>query len=144
MTVLKQDIILSVRGIHKSFPGTKALTDAHFDLREGEVHALIGENGAGKSTLMNIIGGVLKPDSGQIILNGKEVSFHSPREAQEAGIGFVHQEIALCPHLTVSENIFMGRLKGNSVSILNFSEINKKAGEFLKLFKNTIYIYNAI
>lgn len=138
VTVLDQDIILSVRGIHKSFPGTKALTDAHFDLRKGEVHALIGENGAGKSTLMNIVGGVLKPDSGQIILNGKEVMFHSAREAQDAGIGFVHQEIALCPHLSVAENIFMGRLKGNQATMLDFSEINKKAGEILKLFKTCI------
>lgn len=136
--MLEQEIILSVKGINKSYPGTKALTDAHFDLKKGEVHALIGENGAGKSTLMNIVGGILKPDSGQIILNGKEVKFHSPKDAQDAGIGFVHQEIALCPHMSVAENIYMGRLKGNIVSMLDFSEFNRKAGEILKLFKTCI------
>lgn len=135
---MNEETILSVSGIHKSFPGTKALDDAHFDLQLGEVHALMGENGAGKSTLMNIVGGVLKPDQGQIVLHGKEVTFHSPKEAQDAGIGFVHQEIALCPHLSVAENIFMGRLKGNRATMLNFSEMYEAANQYLKLFKTCI------
>ena len=138
VNTLDGEAILSVKSINKSYPGTKALTDVHLDLRQGEVHALMGENGAGKSTLMNIIGGVIKPDSGQIILNGKEVKFHSPKDAQDAGIGFVHQEIALCTHMTVAENIYMGRIKGNILSILDFAQLNKKAGEILSLFKTSI------
>ena len=79
-----------------------------FELRRGEIHALAGENGAGKSTLMNVIDGILRPDSGQMFLDGKEVRITSPAMAQSLGIGFVHQEIALCPDVTVAENIFMG------------------------------------
>lgn len=135
---MSQDVILCLKGISKSFPGTKALTDVHLELKKGEVHALVGENGAGKSTLMNIVGGVLQPDDGRIFLEGNEVRFTSPRDAQTAGIGFVHQEIALCPHISVAENIYMGRLKGNQAGIIDFSEANKQAEELLKLFKTCI------
>lgn len=104
------DYLLEVRDITKQFPGTKALDHVQMQVRKGEVHALCGENGAGKSTLMNIIGGVFPPTEGQIFFEGKEIFLKSPKEAQDIGIGFVHQELSLCPHLTAAENIYIGRL----------------------------------
>jgi ribose transport system ATP-binding protein len=101
--------LLALSGISKEFPGVKALNNVHFDLNEGEVHAIVGENGAGKSTLMKILSGIYKKDSGEIIYRGKSVSIHNPFEAQRLGISIIHQELNLMPHLTVAENIFIGR-----------------------------------
>jgi len=101
--------LLSLTGISKEFPGVKALQNVRFDLNEGEVHAIVGENGAGKSTLMKIISGIYKKDSGEILYKGKSVSISSPFEAQKLGISIIHQELNLMPHLTVAENIFIGR-----------------------------------
>lgn len=101
--------IVLMEGIEKSFPGVHALKQCHFDLNIGEVHALVGENGAGKSTLMKILAGIYKKDAGEIFYKGKEIDFSSPKEAQDAGIGIIHQEINLIPHLTVAENIFIGK-----------------------------------
>ena len=101
--------LLQLQDVSKSFGAIKALQDAQFDLRAGEVHALAGENGAGKSTLMNIIDGILQPDSGEIRIDGRVVRIDSPATAQRLGIGFVHQEIALCADISVAENIFMAR-----------------------------------
>ena len=98
-------------GITKQFPGVKALDGVDFDLKKGEIHALVGENGAGKSTLMNMLGGNLKPDSGMIELEGKRVSISGPMESLELGIGFVHQESNLLSNLTVLENVFLAREK---------------------------------
>ncbi len=102
--------LLEVKNITKVFPGTTALSNVRLEVRQGEVHALCGENGAGKSTLMNIIGGVFPPTSGEIFFDGKRIAPKSPKEAQDIGIGFVHQELSLCPHLSAAENIYMGRL----------------------------------
>ena len=102
------DSLLELRGIDKRFPGVHALKDAQFDVRRGEVHALIGENGAGKSTLIKIVSGVYRPDSGDIRLAGAPVEFSNPREAQSAGIATIYQELGLYPELSVAENIFMG------------------------------------
>ncbi len=99
--------LLTIRNVSKSFGAIQALTDVRFDLERGEVHALVGENGAGKSTLMNILGGVLQPDSGEIALKGAPYRVTGPARAQARGIGLVHQEIALCPDISVAENIFM-------------------------------------
>ena len=99
--------LLELRSISKRFGAVQALQDVDLTLRSGEIHALAGENGAGKSTLMNIIDGILRPDSGEIVLEGQSVTIRSPREAQRLGIGLVHQEIALCPDITVYENIWM-------------------------------------
>ena len=96
-------------GISKSFPGVQALSDCKFELRSGEVHALVGENGAGKSTLMKILGGIYEKDAGHIYLDGREVNIISPHKAQELGISIIHQELNLMPHLTVAQNIFIGR-----------------------------------
>ena len=97
-----------MRGITKAFPGIVANDHVDFDLRRGEVHALLGENGAGKSTLMNILYGLYKPDAGEILLNGKPVTFHSAKDAIDAGIGMVHQHFMLIPVMTVAENIVLG------------------------------------
>jgi ribose transport system ATP-binding protein len=105
--------LLTIRDMSKSFGPVRALSSVSFDLRAGEIHALMGENGAGKSTLMNILGGVLRPDSGEIRLDGRVVSPASPAEAQRFGIGLVHQEIALCPDVTVAENIFMAEINAS-------------------------------
>ncbi len=104
------DFLLEVRHITKVFPGTVALDDVQLTVRKGEIHALCGENGAGKSTLMNIIGGVFPPTSGTLLFEQAEILPKNPKEAQHIGIGFVHQELSLCSHLSAAENIFMGRL----------------------------------
>ena len=99
---------LEARGIAMSFPGVRANDDVEFDLRHGEVHALLGENGAAKSTLMNVIAGLYRPDSGEILVDGTAVSFGSPRDAIAAGIGMVHQHFTLVPSQTVTENVLLG------------------------------------
>lgn len=103
------DIILTMKGIDKSFPGVHALDHVDLELRKGEVLALMGENGAGKSTLMKVLTGIYKKDSGTITYEGREVEFNNPRQAQDAGIVIVHQELNMIGHLTVAQNIFIGR-----------------------------------
>src|SRR5262249_22952787 len=105
--------VLELMDISKSFPGVQALRSVRFDMRAGEVHALLGENGAGKSTLIKIVSGVHRPDRGSIHIGGKEVVFASPLEAQRAGIATIYQELLLFPELTVAENIFMGHAPRN-------------------------------
>ncbi len=102
------EIVVQMRGIVKHFPGVLANDHVDFELRKGEIHALLGENGAGKSTLMNILAGLYHPDGGSITVNGKPVSFSSPRQAIQAGIGMIHQHFMLVPSQTVSENILLG------------------------------------
>ena len=99
---------LEARGIVKTFPGVVANDDVDFDVRVGEIHALLGENGAGKSTLVNILAGLYRPDAGQVLLDGAPVAFGSPREAIAAGIGMVHQHFTLVPSQTVTENVLLG------------------------------------
>jgi general nucleoside transport system ATP-binding protein len=106
--VADDDLVLEMRGIRKEFPGVVANDEVSFEVRRGEVHALLGENGAGKSTLMNILYGLYRPDGGEIRLNGKPVSFSSAREAIHAGIGMVHQHFMLIPVMTVAENVVLG------------------------------------
>ena len=103
------ETVLTMKGIDKFFPGVHALDHVDFDVRRGEVHALMGENGAGKSTLMKVLTGIYAKDEGTITYEGREVSFSNPREAQEAGIVIVHQELNMINHLTVAQNIFIGR-----------------------------------
>ena len=96
--------------ITKTFSGVTALSEVEFNLRSGEVHALLGENGAGKSTLMKIISGVYTRDSGDLYINGKKIEGDlNPNTAQNLGIGIIHQELNLCPHLTVAQNSFLNR-----------------------------------
>ncbi|MER9950056.1 sugar ABC transporter ATP-binding protein [Mesorhizobium sp. M0047] len=101
--------LLSVTGAVKRFGGVQALRGVDFDLKAGEIHALLGENGAGKSTLMNLLSGVYIPDEGSILIDGKQVAFDNPREAQAAGIATIFQELDLVPTLDVAANLFLGR-----------------------------------
>lgn len=103
------EVILTMKGIDKSFPGVHALNHVDLEIRKGEVHALMGENGAGKSTLMKVLTGIYTKDEGTITYEGKEVEFSNPREAQDAGVVIVHQELNMMGHLTVAQNIFAGR-----------------------------------
>ncbi|MDO4274359.1 MAG: sugar ABC transporter ATP-binding protein [Eubacteriales bacterium] len=107
---MDSDVILKTENIKKHFTGTYALKGVTVELKKGEIHALVGENGAGKSTLMNIISGVFPADEGSVYLDGKLIHFRNPNDAQMSGIGFVHQELALCQDLSVSNNIFIGHL----------------------------------
>ena len=102
-------LLLQAEGVSKSFPGVKALSDMRLDLRKGEVLALVGENGAGKSTLMKLLTGIYPMESGQFWLNGEPLNVKGPKEAQAKGLAIIHQEFNLMPHLTVAENIFIGR-----------------------------------
>jgi ribose transport system ATP-binding protein len=124
---MSHDIVLRISNVSKSFGAIHALRGVDFDLRRGEVHAIAGENGAGKSTLMNIIDGILRPDSGEIFINGEAVQITSPARAQELGIGFVHQEIALCPDISVAENIFMAETNASRRWFMNYRDLNVRA-----------------
>ena len=128
---MENNVVLTMRGIYKEFPGVKALQNVDFTLRKGEVHALMGENGAGKSTLVKCLTGVYEKDSGEIRIEGKDapVSIKSPQDAQNLGISTVYQEITLCPNLTVAENMFIGRGKYH---FINWREQEKKADEILQ------------
>lgn len=130
--------VLQMRGICKYFPGVKALQNVDFTLRSGEIHALMGENGAGKSTLIKVLTGVYVKDGGKILIRKdnssgtdpvfEEAHIRSPQDAQNSGISTVYQEIALCPNLSVAENMYIGR----SGAITNWADMNKKAGEILE------------
>lgn len=124
-----------MENINKSFPGVQALKNAYFELKRGEVHALVGENGAGKSTLMKILVGAYKKDSGRIIYKGREVDIPNPRVAQEIGISMVFQELNLMPHLTVAQNIFIGRepRRRSFPIFLDDQEINNKTKTLLEM-----------
>lgn len=129
---MKDRIILKVDKVSKAFGGVKALTDAELSIYRGEVHAVVGENGAGKSTLMKIIGGIIKRDDGKIFFKGKEIEFHNPLEAINAGIAIIHQELPLLPDLNVMENIYMGRMPSKS-GLVNWKEAESKT---IKLIEN--------
>ena len=122
------DVILTMKGIDKSFPGVHALDHVDLEIRKGEVHALMGENGAGKSTLMKVLTGIYSKDEGTITYEGKEVEFSNPREAQDAGIVIVHQELNMLGHLTVAQNIFIGReiMNGKLIDDKKMNEEAKK------------------
>ena len=123
--------LLSLSGITKTFPGVRALNDVRFDVRPGEVHALLGENGAGKSTLIKILSGVYRPDAGEITLDGKPVRLASPQDAQSAGIATIYQELLLFPDLTVAENIFMGHAPRRRIGGIDWQAMRRKAIELL-------------
>ena len=123
--------LIEMRGICKTFPGVKALDDVQFDLRPGEVHALLGENGAGKSTLMKILSGIYTRDGGDFLVDGQAVGQLTPKKAQALGIAIIHQELNMCQHLTVAENMFLGREESH-LGRLKQKEMNQKAGEYLR------------
>lgn len=123
--------------IDKRFQGVHALKQCNLELRKGEIHALVGENGAGKSTLMKVLTGIYQADSGKIIYNGQEVQFKNPKEAQEAGISIVHQELNLMNHLTAAQNIFIGRESKGFV--LNDDAINQQTQKLFDHLKLSIH-----
>ena len=127
------DIILTMKNIDKSFPGVQALDHVDLEIRKGEVLALMGENGAGKSTLMKVLTGIYKKDSGTITYEGKEVEFKNTREAQEAGVVIVHQELNMLGHLSVAQNLFIGRefMNGAKIDDKKMNEETKKLFERL-------------
>lgn len=126
------EVLVSMENIEKSFPGVYAVKNVSLQLRAGEVHALLGENGAGKSTLMKMLTGAYRKDAGRIIYKGQEVDINSPKEAQDLGISIIYQEFNLFPHLTVAQNIYMGREPRSKVrGVLNEQELNKQAGAVL-------------
>ena len=129
------DTILVMEDIDKTFPGVHALDHVHFDVKRGEVHALMGENGAGKSTLMKVLTGIYSKDSGTITYEGKEIEFHNTREAQDAGIVIVHQELNMVGDLTVAQNIFIGRefMKGFRIDDKKMIAESKKLFDELKI-----------
>ena len=126
---MQEECLLTMRGIDKRFPGVLALNGVDFTLRKGEIHALMGENGAGKSTLIKVLTGVYQMDGGEIRLDAEKIVIRSPEDAQNKGISTVYQEITLCPNLTVSENMFIGRKSG---FVIRHKDREKRADEILK------------
>ncbi len=124
--------LIELEGITKRFPGVIALGNASFTLKPGEVHALMGENGAGKSTLMKIVSGIYQRDGGTMLVDGKPATITSPREAQDAGICIIHQELALMNDLTAAQNIFIGREPRRSFGRLDEAALNRNAAEIFK------------
>ena len=130
------DVLVLMEGIEKTFPGVHALSQCQFELRAGEVHAVCGENGAGKSTLMKVLAGVYAKDAGRITYKGKEVEIPTPKAAQDLGISMIHQELNLMPHLTVAQNIFIGREPRRGVRfVLDEKEINAKTQQLLDMLR---------
>lgn len=125
------EAILEMKGITKTFGNTRALYNIDFDLNAGEVHALLGENGAGKSTLIKVLGGIHKPDTGEIWINGKMTDIGCVADARKEGIGIIHQEIFLVQNLTIAENIFLGRELKNKKGYIDYRAEVKKAQEML-------------
>lgn len=123
--------VVEIRGVSKRFPGVQALEDVSLDIRPGEIHAVAGENGAGKSTLMKLLSQLERPSDGSIEVEGKPVRFRNPRYAQRLGIAMVHQEFALAPHLTIADNLALGREKTRGGLIVRASE-KRRARELLE------------
>lgn len=130
---MENELLLEMNGVDKHFPGVHALKSVHFDLRNGEVHALLGENGAGKSTLIKVLGGIYQKDAGTIKIDGKEVVINSVKTAQAVGVSIIHQEIVLVPDMTIAENLFLGKELGNNIKV-NSQEMNRQTQRLLDDF----------
>lgn len=127
------EYLLEMKQISKSFPGVKALQNVDFQLKAGEIHALLGENGAGKSTLIKVLGGIYHPDNGEIWIDGKKVSITDVPSAKENGISIIHQELVQVPHMTIAENIFLGREPIGKFGV-NTVQMNRDAKQMLQNF----------
>lgn len=123
--------LLTIERVTKTFPGVRALEDVSFDLEHGEIHAVVGQNGAGKSTLMHILAGIVRPDSGRILLDGEEVEIPNPARGQQLGISIVHQELSVFPSRSVAENIFVGRLPKNRLGFVDKKVLHTQARKCL-------------
>ncbi|WP_134704740.1 sugar ABC transporter ATP-binding protein [Ammoniphilus sp. YIM 78166] len=124
--------VIEMRSISKSFGPNRALNGIHFKLKSGEIHALLGENGAGKSTLIKVLGGIHKPDEGEILIDGKRVDIQGVQDAQSHGIGVIHQEIVLVPYLSVAENIFLGREPVTRFGFKDKKQMNSRAQQMVE------------
>ncbi|MGO5052135.1 sugar ABC transporter ATP-binding protein [Lachnospiraceae bacterium LCP25S3_G4] len=127
---MSDTVLLKMNHIHKQFPGVYALKDINFELQSGEIHALLGENGAGKSTLIKVLGGIYSADQGEIVIDGESVSINSVLDAQKNGIAIIHQELVLVSHMTVAENIYLGR-EPKKGGFINSDKMNQDAKELL-------------
>lgn len=125
-------MLLQLRGVRKRFGGVIALRDGNLSVAPGEIHLLVGENGAGKSTLVKIVAGMILPDGGEILWQGRRVQFHSPAEAAAEGIAMVHQESLLAPHLSVAENIFLGREPRLPLGLVNRRRMKEEAARLIQ------------
>ena len=134
---MSEKYLLEMKGICKSFPGVKALQDVDFQLKAGEVHALLGENGAGKSTLIKVLGGIYHAEEGEIYIDGRKVNIDGVVAARHAGISIVHQELVLVPYMSVAENIFLGREPGKKMNI-NRRKMSEDAQKLLDAYEMNI------
>ena len=124
--------LVEMKSVVKKFPGVVALKDISFEVKAGEVHVLLGENGAGKSTLMKILSGVYQPTEGSIVINGKEYSKLTPKDAKENGISVIYQELSVINELSIQENLFVGNLpmkKYGPVCVVDYQKMNERAKE---------------
>ncbi|GHV64022.1 monosaccharide-transporting ATPase [Spirochaetia bacterium] len=130
---MSDSVLLQMKDIHKRFPGVYALKGTNFDLKAGEVHALLGENGAGKSTLINILGGIYRSDGGEVFLDGRKIEVSSVKSAQDLGIRIIHQELVLSPYTSIAENVYLGNepMKGRFV---DFKTMNEETRKLLNAF----------
>jgi ABC-type sugar transport system, ATPase component len=140
---MKHEILLSLRNISKSYSGVKALDDVSINIKEGEVHALVGANGAGKSTLIKTISGAITPDSGEIVFDGIKYAGMTPQLSSSLGIEVIYQEFNLIPTLTVAENLFLGN-RVNDKKLVDFKAMRKKAAETLKIFELDIDVRDLV
>lgn len=129
--------LLKMNNIHKRFPGVYALNGINFELRKGEVHGLLGENGAGKSTLIKVLGGIYALDEGEIFIEDKKVNIHDVQSAHTYGVAIIHQELVLVPHMTVAENIFLGR-EPKVAGFVNKNKMNQEAQVLLDTYEMNI------
>lgn len=129
---MSEKTVLQMKNINKSFSGVQVLHDVHFDLKRGEVHALLGENGAGKSTLIKILAGIHQPDSGEIRIDGEKVEIQKVTDSQKYGVSVIHQELSLASNMTIADNVYMGRLPGKH--LVDDKALNKNVQEMLDSF----------
>ncbi|MCI9308393.1 MAG: sugar ABC transporter ATP-binding protein, partial [Oscillospiraceae bacterium] len=134
----KGDVVLSIRGMSKSFGRNRVLDHIDLDLKRGTVMGLMGENGAGKSTMMKCLFGTYQKDEGKIYLNGKEIDFSGPKDALENGIAMVHQELNQCLERNVMDNLFLGRYPTNDLGIVDEGSMKKKAAELFRKLGMTV------
>src|SRR5207237_1934548 len=123
--------LISIRSVTKRFPGVVALDGVSFDIEPGELHAIVGENGAGKSTLMKVLSGVIPDYEGEVLLRGRPARFASTRDAEDAGIGIIHQELNLVEDLSAAANIFLGREKRSRLGLIDDRAMERAAAELL-------------
>ncbi|RLC68596.1 MAG: D-xylose ABC transporter ATP-binding protein, partial [Chloroflexi bacterium] len=131
------ETILEMRNVSKRFPGVQALQDVSFDVRRGEIHALVGQNGAGKSTLLKILAGIYTADTGEIVINGEQATDWGPREVLDHGVSFIYQELNLVPDMTVAQNIMLGREPKAVLGTINWRVLRQRARQALERIGDT-------